>query len=471
MTMPIDAFLQNLAECPLVASVQASPGSPVEHPETLLRLAQASLNQGVRVLRLQGLETIHRIEAATSAPIIGLIKQDYPDSPVYITPTHAEVQALLETRTEIIALDGTPRPRPGATQLADLIARIHAAGRLALADIDSVESARFAIAAGADWVSTTLAGYTGAPSPSGPDLDLVRALVREGMPVLAEGRFSEPWQVRAALATGARGVVVGGTLNDPVKTTRHLLSGIPQTAEPVGAVDIGGTWLRFATFLNGQLGPVEREPLPHDAKARLDWIIEQAHAAGVQRIGIGSGGTIDPATLEVWEAKPIIPGHEGSSFQALVDAGFTVSALNDGLATAWGHGMHPDFAGRRVATLALGTGVGFGLVDRGRIWMGPRGEYARLNDVATPSGATFEQLLGGAALSSNPSAAQMASAQAAAELALEWVHKLYMPDIVVRCGGVGLADWLQLEAVPSPYGANAGLVGAGWLGSVPLTLD
>lgn len=80
--------------------------------------------------------------------------------------------------------------------------------------------------------------------------------------------------------------------------------------------------------------------------------------------------------------------------------GVEVYALNDGHATAWGHAMYPDFAGKRVATIALGTGVGCGVVDRGEVLMSAGGDYPRLNDL-TLGGKSFEELLGGGAVASS----------------------------------------------------------------------
>jgi hypothetical protein len=80
----------------------------------------------------------------------------------------------------------------------------------------------------------------------------------------------------------------------------------------------------------------------------------------------------------------------------------------------------------------------------------------------------FEELLGGAALSPTPTTAQKQAAQAAAETAVAIVRSIMMPDVIVRCGGVGLCDWISLPGtVPTPYFAEAGLVGAACLAVYP----
>lgn len=469
------AELQSLLrDCPLVTSVQASEGSPVDDPPTLLKLAQASLNLGVKILRLQGTQNIQVIRTQTKAPVIGLIKRQFDGSEVYITPTFAEVQALLELGCEVIALDGTTRHRPGGVQLAELVAAIHAGGALAMADCDCIESAMYAKECGCDLIGTTLAGYTDvSPAADGPDLEFLRSCQGLGLPVIAEGRYSQRWQVEAALRIGASGVVVGGAINDPVKQTRAMMPSKTNLIEPVGAVDIGGTWLRFGAFSpDWKLLKSERTPNPPRREDRLAWIRAMAAKHGVSQLGLSSGGIIDPRTGICWTAKEyLMPDQIGIEFSEQT-LGLPTFAHGDGHATAWGHACLPKFAGRRVATLALGTGVGCGFVQDSQIWMGHRGEYPRINDLPTSFGKTYEDLLGGINLTTEPSKDQKSIAVQALEDAIYILRNLYFADDILVGGSVGLSPWMQphldrLQVLASPFGTDAGLYGAAALALFP----
>jgi N-acetylmannosamine-6-phosphate 2-epimerase/N-acetylmannosamine kinase len=191
-------------------------------------------------------------------------------------------------------------------------------------------------------------------------------------------------------------------------------------------------------------------------------------AEGAAVIGISSGGTIDPRSGEVWESKPTIPDHQGTRFT--FDA--PTVALNDGLATAWGHACLPQFAGKRVATLALGTGVGAGFVAEGKLMMGPYGQYPRLNDLPLLDGRTVEQALGGLSLTSDPTSVGRDVAREALRRSVELIRTMWFPDVLVVCGSVGLSDILadeceRLEVIPSPFGVDAGLMGAASLVRYP----
>lgn len=195
----------------LIASCQPVRGGPLDRPPLVAALAQATLAGGAVGLRIEGLADLEATRAATSVPIVGLVKREVPGSPVYITPELSDVRALAERGADIIAFDATLRPRP--VGVGTMIEAIHALGCLAMADISTLEEGLEAHRLGADFVGSTMSGYTEySPQSSGPDLELVQELSKRGARVIAEGRIATPEQARAALEVGAFAVTVGTAL-------------------------------------------------------------------------------------------------------------------------------------------------------------------------------------------------------------------------------------------------------------------
>ena len=205
----------------LIVSCQAYPGEPLRHPETMAQMAEAVVAGGAVAIRAQGLADISFIKGRTTVPLIGLWKDGHDG--VFITPTLRHARAVRDAGAEIIALDGTRRPRPDGLTLADTIARLRDCGpTLIMADCGSLDDALAASDAGADLIGTTLAGYTDdRPRTTGPDLELLTQIVTHlpGLPVVAEGRVHTPEQARAALNTGAHAVVVGTAITHPTTIT------------------------------------------------------------------------------------------------------------------------------------------------------------------------------------------------------------------------------------------------------------
>ena len=209
----------------LVVSVQAAPGSPLASPEIMSAIARAAELGGAVGIRAEGTADIRAIKDAVSVPVIGLIKRDVPGSPVRITPSVDDALAVAGAGADVVAVDATLRTRASGLSVHDFLAELAAALEVPLlADVDSLEAGVAARAAGADAVATTLSGYTGdGRPPEEPDLDLVWRLLGElDCPVLAEGRYSTPAQVAAALDAGAFAVVVGTAITDPTTLTRRL---------------------------------------------------------------------------------------------------------------------------------------------------------------------------------------------------------------------------------------------------------
>ena len=94
---------------------------------------------------------------------------------------------MVDAGANIVAVDAIDPPRPRSEPLPELVDRIHdELGVPVLGDVDNLDSATFALAAGVNALATTASGYTGSFIPEYPDLDLVQELVAlERCPVFA----------------------------------------------------------------------------------------------------------------------------------------------------------------------------------------------------------------------------------------------------------------------------------------------
>ena len=125
-------------------------------------MAKAVIEGGASILRLSQYDHIKSIiKNFPNIITIGLIKQKYCNSDVYITPTIKEVKKLLKLGVACIALDGTLRKRP-KEDLIDLIRYIRKKNNniLIMLDCSSEDDVLNANKLDIDLIGTTLRGYT-----------------------------------------------------------------------------------------------------------------------------------------------------------------------------------------------------------------------------------------------------------------------------------------------------------------------
>ena len=218
----------------LVVSVQAPAESPLAAPAHLAAIARAVELGGAVGIRTEGVAAVAAIREAVDVPVVGLVKRGVSGSEVYITPELEDALAVAEAGADLVAVDATERARPDGRTGAEFVAAVAAElpGRI-VADVDRLSAGVAAAHAGAAAVATTLSGYTSAATPSAsPDVALVADLAAElDLPILAEGRYATPADVRAAFAAGAFAVVVGTAITDPGALTRRLAAATPGSAD------------------------------------------------------------------------------------------------------------------------------------------------------------------------------------------------------------------------------------------------
>ncbi len=208
----------------LVVSCQAREDNPLHGAAFMRAMALAAVQGGSGGIRAEGVADIAAIRAAVEVPVIGLRKRWRAGFDVYITPAFADAAAIVAAGCDVVALDATAGTRDGEAA-GVLIARVkRELGVAVMADIATVEEGLAAASMGADYVGTTLAGYTPARAATeGPDLGLLAELVaRCPVPVVAEGRFETPGQVAEAFKLGAFAVVVGTAITNPREISRRF---------------------------------------------------------------------------------------------------------------------------------------------------------------------------------------------------------------------------------------------------------
>lgn len=212
----------------LIVSCQALENEPLHSPFIMGRMAKAAMEGGAVGIRAQGVEDIIEIKKVTGLPVIGIIKRNYEDSDIYITPTKKEVDELLTTGCEMIALDATNRVRPNNEDLKEIIKYIKENGVLVMADISNYDEAVKAQEYGVDCVSTTLSGYTPyTETLEGPDFVLMERLVKDlEIPVIAEGKVNTPQDLKKVFELGVHSSVVGSAITRPQLITEKFVKAI-----------------------------------------------------------------------------------------------------------------------------------------------------------------------------------------------------------------------------------------------------
>ena len=212
----------------LIVSCQALPHEPLHSSFIMGRMALAAKEGGAYGIRANTKEDIAEIQTQVDLPVIGIVKRDYEDSKVYITPTMKEINELMEVRPDIIALDATHSLRPGGRTLDEFYREIRNSypEQLLMADCSTVEEALFADQLGFDFIGTTLVGYTDQSKSlkiESNDFEIIRQIVAKVKHrVIAEGNINTPEKARRVIELGAFSVVVGSIITRPQLITKSF---------------------------------------------------------------------------------------------------------------------------------------------------------------------------------------------------------------------------------------------------------
>ena len=367
----------------LIVSCQPVPGGPTDTAEFVTGFARAAVNAGAKALRIESIAYVKAVRSAVKVPIIGIVKRDLDDSPVRITPFVADAEALVDAGADVVAFDATDRVRPASIET--LVTAVKARGRLTMADCSSLDDARSALAAGVDFIGTTLSGYVGGPEPVDPDIGLISAMRALTPYVIAEGRIRTTEQAAAAAKAGAFAVVVGSAITRTEHVTSWFRDAVAAAYDAnelktALAIDIGGTKTMAALVRGSEVLDEITVPTARDAgpDAWLTMIADSIRSwtghyscVGIAVTGFvqdGCWSALNPATLGIPDRYPLVE-------KATAVFGKPAFAINDAQAAAWGEYRFGAGDGGDLVFLTISTGIGGGIIVNGRPLAGLAGHF------------------------------------------------------------------------------------------------
>ncbi|SEM30931.1 N-acylglucosamine-6-phosphate 2-epimerase [Paenibacillus sp. cl141a] len=206
----------------LIVSCQALPGEPLHSSFIMGRMAIAAAASGAVGIRANSVEDIEEIKKQVELPIIGIIKKDYPGMQSFITATMTEVDALVGTGVEIIAVQATMDQDEAFLQ--SIFTKYPS--QKFMADISTTEEGLRADRLGFHYIGTTLIGYT-PQSQHMEKFTVLEELIKQcKKPVIAEGNFNTPEQAAKAIEMGAYCVVVGSAITRPQIITKWFSNAV-----------------------------------------------------------------------------------------------------------------------------------------------------------------------------------------------------------------------------------------------------
>ena len=218
----------------LIVSCQALPEEPLHSSFIMGRMALAAMQGGASGIRANTKEDIAEIRRNVDLPIIGIVKRDYEDSQVYITPTMKEIDELMEGKPEIIAVQAGIELRPEGKTLDEFYREIREKypNQPLMADCSTIEEALHADELGFDFIGTTMVGYTEQSRGDrieANDFEIIRTILEKVThPVIAEGNINTPEKAKRVIELGCFSVVVGSIITRPqviTKTFTDALAG------------------------------------------------------------------------------------------------------------------------------------------------------------------------------------------------------------------------------------------------------
>lgn len=377
----------------IIVSCQASEEEPLYGTEIMKKLALAALIGGAKGIRTNAPENVKAIKEVVNLPVIGIFKSHADKNSAFITVRKEEIRQLVEAGADLIAIDCTRRDRPEPLHELFAFTRSNYPNVGIVADIADIEDTRRVLKLRPDFISTTLSGYTeytkDRPRPDIPLISEIRQIT--DIPILAEGNYYTPQQVREAILEGAYAVVVGTAITRPQIITKRFVNAISDLYRKdftaVG-IDIGGTWIRGVKISRyGKIVKKFKKTNPgHPEKIVSSVIdmIETLRDESTTHVGIATAGRVDTQSGIVIYATDNIKGWTGVNLRQIVGEKTGIFPLIDNDVNCAAYAQWKQTKEDPLMLIAIGTGVGGGIIVDGNILRGHQSMGGEVGHIVFP---------------------------------------------------------------------------------------
>lgn len=383
--------MKSIPKYSLIVSCQAEENEPLHGSEIMSKMALAAKVAGANAIRANTSQDVKAIKEIVDLPVIGIYK-DRTVNGAFITVKKWQIDELAKAGSDYIAIDCTRLERP--EPLEDLFKHIRKNYPYIgiIADIADLEDALRVSKLKPDFISTTLSGYTEyTQHRPKPDIELVKEIRQTiDIPVIAEGNYKTPQQVRDAFLNGAYAVVVGSIITRPQLITAEFVNALKDLqmySEIYAAgVDIGGTFIRFVKIdIEGNI--LERVKIrnPQNPTKIFEEIASTVSKFGkITHVGIASAGRINFESGKVSFASANIKdwGNVNISKEIKDRTGICPVVDNDANAAAFAQWCISKED--HLFMVTLGTGLGGAFVANGEILRGKNGGAVEIGHIVFP---------------------------------------------------------------------------------------
>lgn len=376
----------------LIVSCQAEENEPLHGSEIMTKMAIAAEEGGAIAIRALSPKDVESINSSVNLPIIGITKDRESNFKAFITNRKNDIDNLVKAGAKIIAIDSTRRSRPEPLEELFMHIRNKYPKIKIMADISDIDDVKNILKLEPDYISTTLSGYTEYTyDREKPDLKLIDEIKEiTNIPVIAEGNYTYPDQVRKAFLKGVHAVVVGGAITRPQQITKRFFSSIKDlldtNSNSIG-VDIGGTNTRFIKMnKNGEVISKSTISTPSNSEAIIKILKEKIKKIidnNTHSIGIATAGRVNESGKIIF-ASENLPGWSGVHLKKIIEEEFGIKTVvnNDANFAAYAH--YKKYNQDSVTIITFGTGLGSGIIDNGKILNGNNGNAGEIGHIKYP---------------------------------------------------------------------------------------